>query len=280
MNNIFAIVPIEVLLDENLTGGEIKMIVCLLSFRNKNTNLMCPSTETIAARLGLKDKTRVSKVTTSLCNKGWLKKKKGGFDKPNHYEFIVPDEYENSQVGESSQVGEKQQRQFGENSQHQVGRSSQPNRQVNKQTNKQVKDMDFSLWPEIPDFESQQWIDFVDMRKKKKAPISQTVLNQAGKVMAELALHGVSVKQAIDIWVASNWQGFKSDWVLNHLKKDKPNATNQPGRNVKQTPQQRVSAQAETARARFAARRQNDDFLGADDRAIPSQMVEQGRGNL
>ena len=169
---VFSIVPIEVLQDDSLTATEIKMIVCLLSFRNKNTNLICPSTETIAKRMGLKDKTRVSKITTSLCKKGWLNKKKAGFDKSNKYEFIVPERFEHSQndetsqhgdiyqidetdqdgdicqVGENDQIGKNHQRQFGQNSQVQFGQNSQPNKQNNKQDNKNPVESEIPRCPQ------------------------------------------------------------------------------------------------------------------------------------
>ena len=96
MNNqgdltIFSIVPIDVLADRRLKLNHFRVLVALLSFRNKATNLTCPSRETLSARCGLPI-TRISAITADLVAFGWLKKEgKGGYSKATRYEITVPD---------------------------------------------------------------------------------------------------------------------------------------------------------------------------------------------
>ncbi|WP_367317759.1 hypothetical protein [Microbulbifer spongiae] len=61
----------------------------LFSFLEKGTSTTCPSLELLAERAQIKDKTRVSKLTTSLAGKGWLKKKRKGFTGCKEYALIV-----------------------------------------------------------------------------------------------------------------------------------------------------------------------------------------------
>lgn len=90
-NSIFAIVPIEVLMDSRLTFRQMRVLIALLSFRNKATNLTFPKREQLAERTGL-DKAKISTATTELCSLGWLKKTgNGGYSKPNQYEITVPE---------------------------------------------------------------------------------------------------------------------------------------------------------------------------------------------
>lgn len=173
--NLYSIVPIEVLYDKSLTGLEVKMLICLLSFRNKKTNLICPSINKIAERMRLNDVPKVSKITKSLCEKGWLKKSKKHFHGANSYEFCVPlcdgkdgfcddmsdgddgenvyeitpnavqetfkTDQKNDQFGQNDQLGQNSQDQFGQNDQDQFGQNDQvqfgQNDQHNKQYNKQ-----------------------------------------------------------------------------------------------------------------------------------------------
>lgn len=54
------------------------------------------------------------------------------------------------------------------------------------------------------------WSDFVDMRKKKRAPITETALN---RIAGEAAKAGWSLNDALAECCVRGWQGFKADWV-------------------------------------------------------------------
>ncbi len=88
-NHIYC--PIEVLTDSEITDSERKVLLALYSFRNKNTELCCPSVELIQDRANINDRARVGKITTSLAKKGWVKKKKIGFSGRNNYVVSVPE---------------------------------------------------------------------------------------------------------------------------------------------------------------------------------------------
>lgn len=84
------IAPLEALVDPRLTDPERRVLLSLYSFRNKNADTVWPSIEAIAERSNIADKTRISKITTSLSKKGWLTKKRRGFTGGNSYSLTVP----------------------------------------------------------------------------------------------------------------------------------------------------------------------------------------------
>ena len=90
MDGVFSIVPIEIALDSRLSKNHIRVLITLLSFRAKNTDTVWPSRAKMAARCGLPE-SRISQITTSLCDLGWLEKEgKGGFSKSTRYKITVP----------------------------------------------------------------------------------------------------------------------------------------------------------------------------------------------
>lgn len=87
---LFSIVPIEVALDDRLTKMQIRVLIALLSFRNRNTNTTWAKRETLATRCGYGINT-ISRVTTQLVELGWLTKVgQGGWSKASHYRVTVP----------------------------------------------------------------------------------------------------------------------------------------------------------------------------------------------
>jgi predicted transcriptional regulator len=88
--DVFSIVPIEVIQDPRLTKRQIKVLIALLSFRGKNTNTVWPSREKLSQRCNL-PVTRISQTTSELVDLGWLTKDgKGGFSKSTRYQITVP----------------------------------------------------------------------------------------------------------------------------------------------------------------------------------------------
>lgn len=75
--------------------------------------------------------------------------------------------------------------------------------------------LDFTQWPEQPS--KQIWDDFVTLRKNKKAPITQTVINQIGKELIQCRMNGFSVDQVLSVMIMRNWQGVKLEWILQHF---------------------------------------------------------------
>jgi DNA-binding transcriptional regulator YhcF (GntR family) len=88
--NPFAIVPIEILADRRLGLWHIKVLIGLLSFRNKNTDMIFPSREALSERIGIHP-SNISKTTSELVELGWLEKiGEGGFSKSSRYKILVP----------------------------------------------------------------------------------------------------------------------------------------------------------------------------------------------
>lgn len=90
MSNLL-VAPLEALTDPLLSDPERRVLLSLFSFRGRDTNVVWPSTESLAERANINDKTWISKITKSLCEKGWLEKKKRGFSGGNQYTLHVPD---------------------------------------------------------------------------------------------------------------------------------------------------------------------------------------------
>ncbi len=89
------IAPLEALTDSLLSDPERRVLLALFSYRGKVTELVFPSLDALAERSLIKDKTRVSKITTSLAKKGWLTKKKKGFTGCNQYTMCMPERLTN-----------------------------------------------------------------------------------------------------------------------------------------------------------------------------------------
>lgn len=89
------VAPLEALTDPELTDPERRVLLALHSFRDKNANTVWPKVDSIAERANLKDRTRVSKLTSSLAEKGWCTKKKRGFTGGNEYTLTFPDRLSN-----------------------------------------------------------------------------------------------------------------------------------------------------------------------------------------
>lgn len=86
------IAPIEALTDSRLTDPERRVLLALFSFRGKDTNTVWPALPTLGKVALVNDPARVSKLTSSLAEKGWLTKKKKGFTGGNEYHLTVPPE--------------------------------------------------------------------------------------------------------------------------------------------------------------------------------------------
>lgn len=82
-------------------------------------------------------------------------------------------------------------------------------------------DLDYSVWPHKPD--QQIFLDWVAMRKKKRADLSQTVLNAFGDEFRMAATFGYSVDDCLRTAIASSWTGFKFSWMQNQNSRGSQN---------------------------------------------------------
>jgi uncharacterized protein YdaU (DUF1376 family) len=73
--------------------------------------------------------------------------------------------------------------------------------------------LDYSGWPDPAS--DQVLKDWLDMRKRLKANVSQTVINSFSTELHKAAAAGYSVDHCLSECVTRNWRGFKFDWLLN-----------------------------------------------------------------
>lgn len=83
-------------------------------------------------------------------------------------------------------------------------------------------DLDYSCWPEKPS--AQVLTDWLAMRKRQKADVSQTVINQFGRELTAAAAGGHSVDACLSKCVARGWRGFEAAWLRNGDARAGPSA--------------------------------------------------------
>ncbi len=84
----FAVIPNDLILDHDLTLIETRVLIALYSFRNpKTTNTAWPGRSALAERCGYHPNV-VSRATTRLEQKGWIRKIRRGKKQTNVYEMI------------------------------------------------------------------------------------------------------------------------------------------------------------------------------------------------
>ncbi|WP_052702655.1 helix-turn-helix domain-containing protein [Pseudoalteromonas piscicida] len=87
--------------------------------------------------------------------------------------------------------------------------------------NKTKKSLDFSCWPQMPD--EQVLSDWLAMRKRLKADVSQTVINRFAKQFELAVQNGVSVDDCLGECIVRNWRGFEFAWLANtNLQQRRP----------------------------------------------------------
>ncbi|WP_254413744.1 hypothetical protein [Vibrio furnissii] len=103
-----------------------------------------------------------------------------------------------------------------------------PNTSIsNKKINKKSSGLDFSSWPSEPS--EQIFKDWKAMRDKKRAPITQTVINRlASKLVAAGKQFDMSVDDVLGLCVERGWQGFELEWLAN-VNRGKPQGVNYVG---------------------------------------------------
>lgn len=84
------------------------------------------------------------------------------------------------------------------------------NNNVNNVNNKQL---DYSSWPQMPS--EQTMIDWLAMRKRLRANVSQTVVNNFAKQLNIAVKSGYTVDGCLSECVTRNWRGFKAEWLNN-----------------------------------------------------------------
>ena len=71
--------------------------------------------------------------------------------------------------------------------------------------------LDFSGWPSMPS--DQTLKDWMAMRKRLKANVTQTVINRLSKKLKAAVDEGFTVDDCISECVERNWKGFDVEWI-------------------------------------------------------------------
>jgi hypothetical protein len=82
--------PLAALTDERLSAQERAVLLALYSFYGTEGKPIYPSREQLAKRSGIGTVERISNLTTSLKNHGWLQKQKKGWTGRNQYWLSIP----------------------------------------------------------------------------------------------------------------------------------------------------------------------------------------------
>ena len=94
-----------------------------------------------------------------------------------------------------------------------------------------------------PDVSQQIWNDWVALRKSKKAPITQTVLNGA---IAEAKILGWPLEKFLAEWCSRGSQGLKAEWIVKQNPADIVRLT-VPSRNEPDPALEKIKADAKKA---------------------------------
>jgi len=68
-----------------------------------------------------------------------------------------------------------------------------------------------------PEVDAQVWHDFLILRKNKKAPLTATALQGIAR---EAMQAGIALQEALQTCCEAGWQGFKSAWYENRMRKN------------------------------------------------------------
>lgn len=226
----FGIVPVEVAMDQRLTLQQMRVLIALYTFRNRNTEMAHPTREEIRERTGMA-LSKISTATSDLERLGWLTKVgNGGRSKATRYRVHVPETVtEQETVTGSAKNGYR----FGNETITESGRGIEQTIHTKEQTNsvsayapttppsksspaakpknepKPAKPAGIAQ----PDGVCQQvWADFLQVRKAKRSPLTATAL--AG-IEREAAKAGIGLQQALEVCCESGWAGFRADWFAN-----------------------------------------------------------------
>ena len=194
-------------------------LLALFSFRGKETNTVWPSLEQLSKRALIRDQTRLSAITKSLSNKGWLTKKKRGFGRSNCYELSIPQYLRENPILDNQSNIECNTLSIFDSSTNSI---FEPESNSKEHTNEQTTEQkDRKRKPKKLDFSEYGVSDqivkaFQDHRKAIKKPLTEHALklNLAEAAKAPIVL-GISADDAINETIHAGWQGVNIDWLKN-----------------------------------------------------------------
>lgn len=149
----------------------------------------------------VQQKTQLTSVIT-ICN----------YD--TYQETSNPESLQAVQQTEHQAVHQTDNRRYTNNNDNNDNKNISTTDVVDKAPRKTKKtDLDFSKWPEQP--EQQTMADWLAMRKRIKADVTQTVINRLTTELTKAVSAGYTVDQCISECCLRNWRGFQLDWIRN-----------------------------------------------------------------
>lgn len=235
--HIISIVPIEVCLDHRLTLRQVRVLVALFSFRNKDTGVARVKRSTLAERCGFPE-SRISAITTSLEKMGWIEKEgKGGFSKPSSYTVTVPDlstvtksvtDHDLETVTKPVTVTEpvtvtkpvsttvtKLVTPTVTKLVTRIKGTEQSNEQSNEQSIENAQSPGALTVADMPELNPELASEFLSYRRGKKAPLTRIAWKG---ICREAESAGWTVDRAVTEIIERDWRGFKAEWVAQKQK--------------------------------------------------------------
>ena len=204
----FGVVPVEVAMDQRLTLQQMRVLLALYTFRNRNTELTHPTREAISERTGMA-LTKISKATTDLERLGWLTKVgNGGRSQATRYRVHVPETLTDSDtVSKTKTVPD----QVTVSAQETVTDSVTGKEQTKNIPEQKKKSARVRATPPRPDgVDEQVWLDWLALRREKRAAVTDTVLDGARR---EAQQAGITLEAFLREWCLRGTQGLKAAWL-------------------------------------------------------------------
>lgn len=202
----FGIVPVEVAMDARLTLQQMRVLVALYTFRNRNTEMAHPTREEIRERTGMA-LSKISTATTDLERLGWLTKAgNGGRSQATRYRVHVPETISESvTVTESETVTESalNHSRIGNETVPDSGRGKEQT--IHTRTDHKVKRASAPTF-EVPDWiPADAWAAFMETRKTKKAKSTAYAIGLIVKSLEAFKADGHDPLAILNASIKAGW---------------------------------------------------------------------------
>lgn len=197
-----------------------KIVLLMLANRtNSDTGRCDPSMDRLADDCGL-SKTTTKEAIKRLSDAGLIvivTRRDGDVNLPNQYLLTMDDKHTHGGGAGADPLGVSEQGRGGAPAEGGVGRETPPKQELlNPKSLEALPTFDFSSWPEAPS--PDVLVEWVTFRKRRRAPITELVLKQFGKVMHGAAPLGYTVDDVLAKCVTRGWTGVELSW----LERDAP----------------------------------------------------------
>ena len=251
------VAPLEALTDSLLSDPERRVLLALFSYRGKVTELVFPSLDALSERSNINDKTRISKITTSLAKKGWLTKKKKGFTGCNQYTMCMPERLTNldsdAKLVLDTKLDADTKPNLDSDAKYDVGLSCHVQRtdQRTNHINKPITNA-IAVSDKANRFE-EFWADYP--KKEKKAAAIKSYAKAIKIVSHETITHAMLNHKVIKNWTGDQFTPMAATWLNDKRWDDEiktnggySNGSNQQQSTRRSSADQQLAAAEETVR--------------------------------